>query len=535
MEHQTANKTNQADTQHQPASGAKPISRAPEPTYPFQELQHQLGNRALGRRIQAKLTVSHPQDAYEQEADRVADQVMRMPDPQIQRKCSGCEEEERVQEAAVPQIQRKCGACAEEEVRRAMTAEEEKKEEEPVQRKAAGEANEVDADLERGISNCRGGGQPLPAAERSFFEPRFGQSFDKVRIHTGEAADRAAKSINAQAFTLGNNIAFARSANDFGSASGRRLMAHELTHTLQQSAGSSNAVQRGSAGIFGGKCCLSAPRVEWALVGAGVWKKLEQGNCTGTTEDCDGMTCGGGFYHVDNGQSGTCSTPRTDDATFAPRRWTPSAAGASGTSPTAEGSTGGETPPNYVYDAAATAACPGGVRTISVDFVTLSGATTSPATEIASANRLYSGCCVQFVTGATPPAESLATTQSWLGGDTDLNASGITCPTPTTEEKSMFDKAEAAHHLSSRMRVFLVSTFSGYTGAGYSRPPFCSGGYVNHIILSNSVSGSINPLAHEFGHILLDSGAHTTSPDFMAPAGGTVISPTDCATAYSNA
>lgn len=314
-------------------------------------------------------------------------------------------------------------------------------------------------------------------------------------------------------------------------------MAHELTHTLQQSAGA-KSVQRGSAGLFGGKCCLSAPRVEWALVGAGVWKKLEKGQCTGTTEDADGMTCGGGFYRVDNGQTGTCSTPRKDDATFAPRRWTPSAAGASATSPTTEGSTGGDTPPNYVYDAAATAACPNGVRTIPVDFVKLHGATISAATELASANALYAGCCVQFVAGATPAQESLATTQSWLGGDTDVKVTSA-CNSVDPEEKKMYDEGTKTHSLSSRMRVFLVQTFSGYSPAAYSIPPFCAGGsaspYVNHVVLQNTSSGVTNPLAHELGHILLNSGAHTTSPDFMAPSGGTVISGPDCATAFGNA
>jgi hypothetical protein len=265
---------------------------------------------------------------------------------------------------------------------------------------------------------------------------------------------------------------------------------------------------------------------------------LEQGQCTGTTEDADGMTCGGGFYHVDNMQTGTCSTPRNDDATFAPRRWTPSSAGASATSPTAEGSTGGDTPPNYVYDSAATAACPNGIRTISVDFVTLNGATTSAATELASANRLYSGCCVQFVAGASPPTESLATTQSWLGGDTDASINP-NCGPRSSEEEKMFDEATRVHSLSSRMRVFLVATGSGYPGAGFSLPPYCATGsgsrFVNYVVLSNSVSATTNPLAHEFGHILLNSGAHTTSPDFMAPSGGTVISPTDCAIIFGNA
>lgn len=314
-------------------------------------------------------------------------------------------------------------------------------------------------------------------------------------------------------------------------------MAHELTHTLQQSA-DTDSVQRGSAGILGGTCCNPTSRVEWALVGAGVWKKLEPGECTGTTEDCDGMTCGGGFYHVDNLQRGSCSTPHHDDAVFAPRRWTPTSAGASAHSPVAEGSTGGDTPPNYVYDAAATMQCLRGIRTITVDFVKLHGATTSAATELASANRVYSSCCIQFAAGATPPQESLATTQSWLGGDTDASIDP-NCGSVTSEEEKMYDEATRTHSLSSRMRVFLVATGSGYGGAGYSLPPYCATGsarpYVNHVVLSNSVSATTNPLAHEFGHILLNNGAHPTFPDLMAPSGGATLSAADCATCYANA
>ena len=332
--------------------------------------------------IQPKLTINAPNDIYEQEADAMAEKVMRMPDPStndnlffkpsvsaIQRKCTHCEEEEKqIQRkesknqitdtkqktpALVPQVQRKCGACADEEIHRMMAEEEE---EESVQRKAA-DANEIDPNLESGLSNL-GGGQPLSASARSFFEPRFGQSFSDVRVHTGTDANRAARSINARAYTLGNNIAFASGEYDSGSASGRSLIAHELTHTLQQ-AGGTKSVQRGGAGIFGGKCCLQANSTEWALVGAGVWRRLAQGDCTGTLEDADGMTCGGGFYRVDNGQTGSCSNPRHDDATFAPRRWTPTLAAANATSPTQEGSTAGDTPPGYVYDAAGATTYPG--------------------------------------------------------------------------------------------------------------------------------------------------------------------------------
>jgi hypothetical protein len=240
-------------------------------------------------------------------------------------------------------IQRTCSACDDEEIHRMAEEEEEL----AVQRKP-GDAGHVDSQLEQKLCGP-GGGEPLPGPIRSFFEPRFGHSFNDVRVHKGAAANQTAKAINAKAYTVGNHIAFAGGQYDFNSDSGRRLMAHELTHTLQQSAGATS-VQRGSAGIFGGKGCLRAPRIEWALVGAGVWKKLEQDQCTGTMEDADGMTCGGGFYRLDNGQRGNCSDPRNDDATFAPRRWTPSSAGANATSPTTEGSQGGDTPPTYAYD-----------------------------------------------------------------------------------------------------------------------------------------------------------------------------------------
>ena len=329
--------------------------------------------------IQAKLKVGAPNDKYEQEADRVAERIVS----------DGSFSPTKVDHAH-------------NHVQRGMSAsfEEEETEANAVQRKANSDGNsKMPAGTESYIQSLGGGGRPLSRTEAQYYEPRFDQSFNDVRIHTGAAADQAAKSINARAFTLGKNIAFADGEYDSSSDPGRRLMAHELTHTLQQSTGVSH-VQRGSAGILGGKCCLRASRVEWALAGAGVWKKLEQGQCTGTTEDCDGMTCGGGFYRVDNGQTGSCSTPRHDDATFTPRRWTPNAAGASATSPTQEGSAGGDTPPNWVYDSAATTPCPNGVRTITVDFVTLDGATQSPASQLATANAAYSGCCVQFVAGA---------------------------------------------------------------------------------------------------------------------------------------
>ena len=542
MEYQTAVKRDQAERQNQATCCGKPRANSSSSLHIFPELQQR--NRSLG--VQAKLRVSQPDDAYEQEADRVADRVLRMAEPttsdeahgparrqvpEVQRMCTDCEEEEEelTQQTAAPEVQRQCGACA---------AEEEK-----VQRKTTdGEANEIAPEVERGLA--LGGGQPLSESTRSFFEPRFGHSFSKVRVHTGEAADRAAKSINARAFTRGNDIAFASGEHDFSSAAGRRLMAHELTHTLQQGAGVTNAVQRGSAGILGGKCCNPGGRVEWALVGAGVWKRLARGECTGTTEDCDGMTCGGGFYHVDNLQQGNCSTPRRDDATFAPRRWTPTSAGASASSPTQEGSTQTDTPPGYGYDAAATTQCPNGIRTITVDSIRLHGSTMSPSAQLARANTAYSGCCVQFVAGATPPQESQTTTESWLNRDTDLSWD-TSCGSVSTEEKAMFDGATSAHSLSSRMRVFYVGTMTPATALANSLPPYCATGtaapYLDHVEINNSALP--DTLAHEFGHILLNSDRHSgidnpaDTRNLMFAPGRTAsdLDTTQCATVFGNA
>ena len=80
-------------------------------------------------------------------------------------------------------------------------------------------------------------GQPLDAATRAFFEPRFGHDFGKVRVHARTAATQSAQALSARAFTVGNNIVFARGQLAPETQDGRRLLAHELTHVLQQRTG----------------------------------------------------------------------------------------------------------------------------------------------------------------------------------------------------------------------------------------------------------------------------------------------------------
>jgi hypothetical protein len=170
--------------------------------------------RALATRIQPRLTVNQPGDEYEREADRVADLVTRMPVP------AG---------GAVPALRRKCAACDEELQAKGEPG-------------AARDGSPVPAArIQQAVAEAR----PLPDAARHWAEPRFGADFGGVRVSTGSAAAGAARAVHARAFTLGSSIVFAPGEFAPESAAGRRLLAHELTHTLQQGQGdASSLIQR---------------------------------------------------------------------------------------------------------------------------------------------------------------------------------------------------------------------------------------------------------------------------------------------------
>jgi hypothetical protein len=178
-------------------------------------------------RVQAKPKIGQPNDIYEQEADRVAEQVMRMPEPHVQRQA---EDEELIQtrplaEQVTPLVQRQVEP----------EEEEEEEEEEILQAKdVSGKTPEVTPDLESRIQSLKRGGRPLSHSERAFFEPRFGTDFSGVRVHTDGQAAGVARDINAQAFTVGNNVVFGSGGYSSNSPEGQRLLGHELVHVLQQ-------------------------------------------------------------------------------------------------------------------------------------------------------------------------------------------------------------------------------------------------------------------------------------------------------------
>lgn len=161
--------------------------------------------------IQTKLTVNQPNDEYEKEADKVADKVMRMKDAEANR--------DFFFKPAFPSLQRKCAHCEEEENK--------------LRRKETKSEGAVTASTENYI-NSLSRGRHLSESERSFFEPRMGYDFSNVRLHNDASANASAKSINALAYTRGNNIVFGPGQYKPEKDEGKKLLAHELTHVVQQ-------------------------------------------------------------------------------------------------------------------------------------------------------------------------------------------------------------------------------------------------------------------------------------------------------------
>ncbi|HEY3038870.1 MAG TPA: DUF4157 domain-containing protein [Pyrinomonadaceae bacterium] len=168
--------------------------------------------------MQAKLAISTPGDQYEQEADRVADQVVSMATPPEPHRAG-------FTKAPGSVVQRKCTACEENE--------------ELVQKKKS-EGKPAAADQSRDAHQMvrealRSPGQRLDSETRAFMEPRFGHDFSDVRVHIDAKADESARSVNAQAYTVCQDVVFESGRYSPQSEGGRKLLAHELAHTLQQS------------------------------------------------------------------------------------------------------------------------------------------------------------------------------------------------------------------------------------------------------------------------------------------------------------
>ena len=227
------------------------------------DLQRLIGNQSVQRMftqdnaanppatfIQTKLAVGPADDQYEREADAVANQVMSMPDTaqrqeedelQTKRDYLQRQEEEEMLQGKREDLQRQ--PEEEEEPiqgKRDYLQRQAEEEEEPIQGKRdylqrSGDGGfNVGGDIEESIHGQKGGGQALPAETQGFFEARFGRDFGGVRVHDNSQADTLNRSLQARAFTTGKDIFFKQGEYSPGSGAGQTLLAHELTHVIQQ-------------------------------------------------------------------------------------------------------------------------------------------------------------------------------------------------------------------------------------------------------------------------------------------------------------
>ncbi|MGN6539434.1 MAG: eCIS core domain-containing protein [Ginsengibacter sp.] len=269
--------------------------------------------------IQTKLTIGAPNDRYEKEADATADKVVQrlsqsgiqtkpfssdtMNVPFLQKKCAHCEEEpikQQIRKKPVfesnserldddKSIQRKCAECEKEEKLQKKEDQEgpvkeqiqkkpifesdaeslgdykniqrkcaECEKEEKLQKKSESTSLTTTQNIESRLSSSKGSGSPLPHDTRAQMESSFDADFSNVRIHNDSSAVQMSKDLNAHAFTHGSDVYFNSGKYDAYSNSGKRLLAHELTHTIQQGQ-HANSVQRNATDAASGALSPAPP------------------------------------------------------------------------------------------------------------------------------------------------------------------------------------------------------------------------------------------------------------------------------------
>lgn len=242
MREQTA----KAAAGRKPESPSPPRRAPPASPQPILALQQRVGNRAVGHLLQAKLRVGAPGDRREEEADRIADQVMRAPlgpvtvssvPPLAQSKCADCEEEDKLQRKPDQALGPDTGAAvAPPIVHEALSAP----------------------------------GQPIDAKTCASMEASFGHDLGQVRLHTDSLAAASASAIGARAYTVRHNVVFGAGQFAPQTQAGRHLLAHEITHVLQQKGQPEPIVQRdmiyGSG--YGNPYANNAAEVRSAKMGA---------------------------------------------------------------------------------------------------------------------------------------------------------------------------------------------------------------------------------------------------------------------------
>jgi len=207
-------------------------------------------------KLQTKLTIGAPGDRYEREADSMADAVMRTAAPDALMSTAGTQLQRMpISPVTASLLQRDAtDSCdAKDEPKEEGEEEnEETEDEEPTPEKQVSPKREPGdvsppPDLESRLDASRGGGSSLPATTREFMESRFGHDFSDVRVHTGANSEQLNRDVRSLAFTSGSDIYFGSGQYRPETSSGQNLLAHELTHVVQQNGAGNNGPVREKA------------------------------------------------------------------------------------------------------------------------------------------------------------------------------------------------------------------------------------------------------------------------------------------------
>ncbi len=253
-----------------------------------QRLQRQASREAPGNdidarpQIQTDLKIGDVDDRYEREADQVAARIMRMAQPAVQRKCARCEQEEPDVSPTLALKARPMGETAARTGRATPnaateTAAPEKTAAEPIQLTPAALSS---------------GGQPLPPALQKYYEDRFRYDFSRVRVHTGKSAAEKADALQAYAFTFGSHIYLGSGQ----SLSPSTLLAHELTHVIQQTSPPAKTAKTGSTAEAAGGANAPPAQIQQdtghqpLVQGAYYWVPLEATTKGSGTKGAGAMT-----------------------------------------------------------------------------------------------------------------------------------------------------------------------------------------------------------------------------------------------------
>lgn len=248
------------------------------------DLHATLGNRAVQRLfasglIQARLDIGRVNDAFEQEAERVAGQITGEDAPVVDEgeplpeetgvaeageTLAGEEEPAQTPPSISPlnrsaSLQRRCAACDEP----SASSHDGMDTQERRTRLADTQALIERGGLEGGLRDIEGRGERLPDRDRRFFEHRLGRDLAQVRIHRHDDAHRLSRNLNAQAFTLGRHIVFGQGRFAPGTRAGRHLLAHELVHVVQQ--GAAGRIRRRPRDGFGKARKSIAKSAPWRI------------------------------------------------------------------------------------------------------------------------------------------------------------------------------------------------------------------------------------------------------------------------------